>query len=292
MAMPGNASVSLRVQRMDASDTAVVLGRFASDHSTDGTFSPKDLDAAYLQAGVPVPSKVSNLIASLRRLSYVRPGNRPSSWKLTPVGRARTEELLDAMDLAALKAEALASNGSMLAGEVHSIVSPMFAPPGMIGPLRDFLSKHPFETNVFGMTRFPQETGDVIDPVAPAIEVARKACAAHGLSFHLASDRAILDDLWSNVAAHMWASHYGIAFFEDQMKRGLNYNLTIEVGSMLMAGRRCALLKDRSIEKLPTDLVGHIYRPVDLADIGSVSDAVHGWLRDDLALGTCPNCAA
>jgi hypothetical protein len=61
---------------------------------------------------------------------------------------------------------------------------------------------------------------------------------------------------------------------------------------MLMTGRRCALLKDNSIDKMPTDLVGHIYRPVNLDDLDAVSQAVHGWIRDDLALGKCPSCAA
>jgi hypothetical protein len=93
---------------------------------------------------------------------------------------------------------------------------------------------HPFETNVFGMTRFPDtsETGKQPDPVVPALKAAREVCRLHGLQFHLASDRAIVDDLWANVAAHMWASQYGIAFFEDRRDRGMNYNLTLEVGSM------------------------------------------------------------
>ena len=98
------------------------------------------------------------------------------------------------------------------------------------------------------------------------------------------------DDLWTNVAAHMWASRYGIAFFEDRMDKGMNYNLTIEVGSMLMTGRRCALLKDKSIEKLPTDLVGRIRKDVDLDDLATVNNALHGWIRDDLGLGACAEC--
>ena len=98
------------------------------------------------------------------------------------------------------------------------------------------------------------------------------------------------DDLWTNVAAHMWASRYGIAFFEDRRKRGVNYNLTIEVGAMLMSGRRCALLKDRSIASLPTDLVGRIYKPVDLDDGETVMTALHSWFRDDLAISSCKEC--
>jgi hypothetical protein len=139
------------------------------------------------------------------------------------------------------------------------------------------------------MTRFP-ETGADPDPVAPALDAAEAACRLHGLEFHLASERAIHDDLWTNVAAHMWASQYDVAFFENRKARGLNYNLTIEVGSMLMTGRRCALLKDRSIDKMPTDLVGRIYKAVDLDKIDTITSALHEWIREDLGLGACPAC--
>ncbi|MFL5725118.1 MAG: hypothetical protein ACJ77F_02170 [Chloroflexota bacterium] len=157
--------------------------------------------------------------------------------------------------------------------------------------MREFLEVHPFERNVLGMTRFPDEDDDTSpDPLLPVIARARDVCAAHGLEFHLASDRAMHDDLWANVAAHMWASRYGIAFFEDRRSRGVNYNLTIEVGAMLMTGRRCAMLKDSSIAKLPTDLVGKIYKSVDFDTLTSVTDALHAWARDDLALGRCATC--
>ena len=141
------------------------------------------------------------------------------------------------------------------------------------------------------MTRFPdQPAHHDADPVAAALSAARIACRQHGLAFHLASDRMIVDDLWANVAAHMWACRYGIAFFEDRRGRGINYNLTIEVGGMLMSGRRLALLKDTSIERLPTDLVGKIYKSIDLECPDEAASVIHVWLRDDLGLGRCPQC--
>lgn len=289
--MGSGGGIALRVQQMAAHDTAVVLAQLAADRSVDGTFAPRDLDAMYAMAGIPLPSRASNQIASLRRLAYVRDFGK-GLWKLTPVGRARITELLSAFDVSALKAEASATNGSTLGGEIHAIVPPTLAPPAIIQPLKSFLDEYPFERNVFGMTRFPSEELATMDPVANAIDVVRAVCASHGLVFHLASDRAIVDDLWANVAAHMWASHYGVAFFEDRMGRGLNYNLTIEVGSMLITGRRCALLKDQSIERMPTDLVGHIYRPVNLDDEALVAASVHTWIREDLRLGACAQCAA
>src|SRR5207237_101555 len=114
----------------------------------------------------------------------------------------------------------------------------------------------------------------------------------HGLAFHLASDQQLHDDLWTNVAVHMWASRYGVGFFEDLAvpRRGLNYNLTTEVGAMLMTGRRCCLLKDPSIASLPTDLVGRIRKDVDLRDAHAVGKTLHTWLSQDLGLGACASC--
>lgn len=213
------------------------------------------------------------------------------SWRLTPKGLALSQTLSSDIDLAMLNAEMAAVGGSDLGHAHHPLIPPSMAPPELVGPLASFLEAHPFDTNVFGMTRFPDEQDGVDpDPVGPALEVAQAACAAHGLEFHLASHRSIVDDLWSNVTAHMWAARYGIAFFEDRRDRGLNYNLTIEVGGMLVMGRRCALLKDESIDRMPTDLVGKIYRSINLDDVESISRSLHAWLRDDLALGACASC--
>lgn len=165
---------------------------------------------------------------------------------------------------------------------MHALVPPTLAPPAILAPVTRFTENYPFDLNVFGMTRFPDESGN--DPVDDALSAVRVELARHDLSFHLASDRAMSDDLWTNVAAHMWASRYGLAIFEDRRGRGLNYNLTIEVGGMVMTGRRCLLLKDSSIGSMPTDLVGMIYKPVDLGKPETVKSAVTDWVTKDLRL--------
>jgi hypothetical protein len=240
---------------------------------------------------VPGPAKTSNVFANLERNGYLtRNSGRGRVWAVTPKGLARAQSLISEMDLAALLAEAQ-SHGTQLGGQPHTVVPPTLAPPGLIPALRGFLDQFPFESNVFGMTRFAADDPTLTDPVASAVEAARSACGAHGLTFHLASDRAIVDDLWGNVAAHMWACHYGIAFFEDRVHRGINYNLSIEVGAMLMAGRRCALLRDVSITAMPTDLVGHIYRGLDMSSTNEVARNVHKWIAEDLGFGTCHTCS-
>lgn len=232
-------------------------------------------------------------MAALEKKKLVRRGRERGLWRVTPLGASASEALLTGIELATLSAET-AVGGSRLGGAAHAVLLPEFgAPPSLIPVLRDFLAKHPFDKNVFGMTRFPDEKAVApVDPVKPALEVARVVCELHGLEFHLASDRAMDDDLWANVAAHMWASRYGVAFFEDLAtpKRGVNYNLTIEVGGMLMTGRRLALLKDTSIATMPIDLVGKIYKSVQMVKPETVEKALHAWIRDDLALGPCARC--
>jgi hypothetical protein len=273
----------------------LVLARLAEARSETGDFTLAAINDLFHELRLPPPAKTSNVVRALAQNHFVRHGAARGLWRVTPLGAARAEDLLTGIELAALSAEA-AVGGSRLGGAPHAVLLPeLGAPPSLVPVLRDFLAKHPFDKNVFGMTRFPdEEQEDSIDPVKPALEVARKVCELHGLEFHLASDRAMDDDLWANIAAHMWASRYGIAFFEDLAipKRGVNYNLTIEVGGMLMTGRRCALLKDSSIKKMPTDLVGKIYKPVELQKTVTVEKALHAWIRDDLGLGPCTECEA
>lgn len=141
------------------------------------------------------------------------------------------------------------------------------------------------------MTRFPDPRNPIAgDPIEGVILAVRDALAPHGLILHRADDRIVDEDLLGNVAAYMWACRYGIALAEDRVGRGLNYNLVIEVGSMLMAGRRCTLLKDHTVPAMPTDLIGRIYKPVDLDDLDLVTSAIHAWAADDLGLGRCTSC--
>lgn len=286
-------SIGLRVQGLALADQVLVLARLAEARSDAGDFTAAVVSELFHELRLPPPAKISNVISALEKKRLVRRGAKRALWRVTPAGAASAENLVTGIELAALSAEA-AVGGSRLGGAPHAVLSPeLGAPPSLIPALREFLATHPFDKNVFGMTRFPdEEKAASIDPLKPALDVARAVCELHGLEFHLASDRAMEDDLWANITAHMWASRYGIAFFEDLAtpRRGVNYNLTIEVGGMLVTGRRCALLKDKSIERMPTDLVGKIYRPVNLEKPETVEKALHAWIGNDLGLGPCAEC--
>jgi hypothetical protein len=286
-------SVGRRVQGLELNEQFLALARLAQSRNSSPDVTVRDVDELFHEMSLPAPVKPHNVAAALERRGLIRRGKEGGRWRVTPNGRAESEEVVSGIDLAALVAEA-AAGGARLGGSAHPVILPEFgAPPDLAGVLREFLSGHDFDRNVFGMTRFPKEgSSEPPDPIKNALEVARTAFEAHGLEFHLASDQQLHDDLWTNVAAHMWASRYGVGFFEDLATpaSGLNYNLTTEVGAMLMTGRRCCLLKDPSIKSLPTDLVGRIRKDVSFDDVDAVAAALHSWVRDDLGLGPCRAC--
>ena len=191
-------------------------------------------------------------------------------------------------DSAQLNAHLKGTPGSFFGNERHIVIPPALVPPRWVQAIESLLQRYPFETNVFLIIRFPTTVD--LDPLQLTIPALRTALHSHGLTLHLATDRQLDDDLLGNVAAHMWACQFGIGVLEDRVGRGLNYNVMTEIGAMLMTGRRCALLKDRTCSILPTDIVGHIHKAVDLDDVPTLLSTIHQWAASDLALGGCRDC--
>ena len=277
-------SVGVRLQSLSFGSQALVLGSIL-ERRGQRAFRPAQIADFFDEFGLPGPQKIGNVLAALKTSGLMRPAKERGLWLITPLGREQALELLSADDLASLLLEITISGGATLGKTEHALVPPNLAPPAIIEPLSSFLSQNSFEANVLAMTRFPVEDESGSDPLSLVIPSARSACADSGLQLNMASDRMIVDDIWGNVAAHMWACKYGVAFFEDRQRRGINYNLSIEVGSMLMTGRRCLLLKDVSVETLPTDLVGMIYTAVDFDDASSVAAAIQEWASESLHVG-------
>jgi hypothetical protein len=172
----------------------------------------------------------------------------------------------------------------------QQVLPPALAPAEWSAGIAQLLDRSPFENNVLCMTRFPRE-GREDDPNQAVIDTARATLESHGLRLHLASERIVDEDLLGNVAAYIWACQYGLALFEDRVSEGLNYNLVIEVGAMIMAGRRLCLLRDEeTVERMPTDLVGRIYREANFANPDEVAAQVHLWAAEDLGRGRCRDC--
>jgi hypothetical protein len=260
-----------------------VLGELAGLRNTDRWFSTADVDQMFEAFRIPVPSNTSASLGRLVTKELVVRRTKPPPWSLTPTGRKTVLDLLGEIDPAKLEAQLLDLPGAELADTHQTILPPSLAPPKWSSGIKELLDRYPFETNVLCMTRFPRETHPD-DPISGVIATVRDALDEHGLRLHLASDAIVEDTLFANVAAYMWACRYGFALFEDRVDEGVNYNVVIEVGAMVMAGRQTALLKDTTVPALPTDLVGHIYKPVDFEDLESVARAAHSWAADDLGL--------
>lgn len=270
-----------------------MLGDLAARRGTTGWFKVADVAELLEAFRLPSPQRrhVSSRADTLveERLLTERGAGRNRELALTPVGRGKVAELVGEVEPSSVEPLVTEPPGAQLGHAAQTVLPPALAPPKWAAGIGRMLERSAFDANVLCMTRFP-EPGDSRDPNAEVIKAARAALADHGLVLHLASDRIVEDDLLGNVAAYMWACKYGVGLFEDRLGKGLNYNLVIEVGAMIMAGRRCALLRDTTAPPMPTDLVGQIYKPVDYEELASVEEELHLWAAEDLGLGRCARC--
>ena len=268
-----------------------MLAEISTQRSESGWFRTADVEALFEAFRIQPPA-ISGNLSNLRKAGYLyaRGAGRSNQWSLTPEGRERIRVIVREIDYASLVAEEVGSPGAEFLHALHTVLGPTFAPAKYAPGITRLHAKYPFEQNVFCMTRFPREGEALPDPIASAVEVLRRVGEEHGMALHVAWGRQLDDDLFTNVGAYMWGCQYGIGLLEDRVDDGLNYNVIAELGSMLMTGRRCALLKDRTAPELPSDFVGQLYKPVDLDDLASLGAEIHRWLKEDLGLGPCPEC--
>ena len=276
-------SFGLLLQQLSIEQRVLVSGSVAAAQSEDAAFTAAETQSVFDKVWVPRPGNIHDRLISLERQHLVRRASRRRYWGITPQGREVVRTLLERVDSAAIEIELRGTFGSEFAHVRHTLVPPSFAPVKWLKPIARLTDEFPFERNVFLMTRFPLDQADThyLDPIRDIIPVIRAALAAHGLVLHVASQRQLDDDVLGNVAAHMWACNYGIGILEDRMQRGLNYNVITELGAMLMTGRRCALLKDSTAPDLPTDLVGQIYKPVDVTNAQQIDEVIRQWASAD-----------
>lgn len=272
--------LQIQAQATAAAKVAVVADVVA--RRNENRFRPADVTEAFYNLNIEPPGNVPAVLGALRsRDQAVRHPN--GDWSLTPVGRKYVADLgiESADEVTALAEEAPAAE---FAHVDHTVIPSWMAPPRWSAGIARLQERHPFDSNVLGMTRFPSE-GDISDPVHRSVETSRAVLNSFGLTLHLASDAIVDEDLFGNVGAYMWACRYGLGFVEDRVGKGVNYNAVIELGGMVITGRRCAILKDHTAPKtLPTDLAGQIYNSVDFDDQSNVADAVERWASADLGL--------
>lgn len=287
-----SGSFDLTLQTLSGTHQVLLVGHVAGVRNGTGWFNTADVNGLFEDLRVPAPPNTSAVLGRLKESRFVIKRRDSPPWSLTPQGRQKTNNLLSSVDPESIEARLVGSPGAEFAHALHSVIPPTFAPTRWRPGIARLLERYPFERNVFLMTRFPDKTL-AGDPLPETIEAIRDVTSAHSLHLHVASDRQIDDDLLGNVGAYLWACQYGIGLLENRRdpETGINSNVLIELGSMLVTGRRCAILKDCNSPSPPSDLSGQIYKSVNLDEIHTVRSAVHHWIADDLGLGPCDECA-
>jgi hypothetical protein len=113
----------------------------------------------------------------------------------------------------------------------------------------------------------------------------RDTLTARGLQCVRADDRDYTGDVWSNIEVYLTGCKYGIAVFEDIDERDFNPNVSLELGYMMGRKRRCLLLKEKRLPKMPADVVHKLYQPWDAFKIEeTISAQVARWVDVDLRL--------
>ncbi len=263
----------------------LAVGALASLRSPGGVFTTKEVGDLLSDLRLPPNANVSAALGRLRTQNFLMKPAK-NSWALTPLGEQRLREEASHVPTEALVIDLGHTPGSEFGERHHSLIPPFLGPMGAAPGLSRILSDAPFEQNVMLITRFPKGPEDHF---AQLIDKLRDAVAAHGLLLQVASDGMAEDTLWANVVTYMWASKYAIVLM-DSADGVLNSNVLIEIGGMLMTGRRCAILRDKSVPTMPSDLVGHIYKATDLSDHDASVAEIHKWIRDDLGLSECDAC--
>lgn len=287
---PTHARIGLTIQGLQPNQRVLILGSVAGMRAGHGWFTTGEALDLFDALRLPRPESVLRSLGQLRTSHMVRTRD-DDRWALTPQGDQEVLGLMGAIDPVALGAEMVGTPGADFVSALHTTISPALAPARWQAGIARLLERYPFETNVFCMTRFAPVGTPLPDPVPAVIERLRRVMASHGLTLHVASDRQTEDDLFGNVGAHMWACQYGIGLLENRLgATGLNDNVLIELGSMMVIGRRCAMLKDTTATGLPSDLTAQLYKSVDFVNLDAVSAAVHRWIAEDLGLGQCENC--
>lgn len=115
-------------------------------------------------------------------------------------------------------------------------------------------------------------------------DIITKTLDNYGLIASFAKDSVYEDDLWQNITFYMDNSSYGVVIFEEIDEREFNPNVSLELGYMYASKKKCLLLKDKRMPKLPTDVCGKIYKDFDTYNLTSIQNQLTEWCERDLQL--------
>jgi predicted nucleotide-binding protein len=83
----------------------------------------------------------------------------------------------------------------------------------------------------------------------------------------------------TNIQAYIYGCRFAIAVFERILTNDLNPNVSLEVGYFLGLKKPVCLLKEPTLPRLPSDLIGRLYVEFDGQDLPrSLPRVVGKWL--------------
>jgi hypothetical protein len=96
-----------------------------------------------------------------------------------------------------------------------------------------------------------------------------------------ADERSYSDDLLGNIETYLHGCSFAVAVFERLESEVYNPNVSFEVGYLYALKKPICLLKERTMLRLHSDLMGKLYVEFDIQDIeGTLPSRLENWLRD------------
>ncbi len=129
----------------------------------------------------------------------------------------------------------------------------------------------------------------------PIYDIIMEVFGEKGFKVTRASEKEFLDDLWDNVQVYLDCCRVAVSIFHyDNNKEHcpihlkkkyaaeFNPNVAIETGYMMAnRGKKdICILKDKRLEKLPTDFLGKLYKEYDINNLNDLKKQLNDWIRD------------
>ncbi|MFN0141281.1 MAG: hypothetical protein ACKVQW_14485 [Pyrinomonadaceae bacterium] len=113
------------------------------------------------------------------------------------------------------------------------------------------------------------------------VQAVQDTLKSHGLNAIRADHKEYHDDVYGNVETYLRGCGFGIAVFERLETNNFNPNVALEVGHMFAQSKKVCILKDKTLDTLPTDVIGKLYQPFDpQSPEESIPSVLSKWLKD------------
>jgi hypothetical protein len=152
------------------------------------------------------------------------------------------------------------------------------APQRLRSAVRSLLSEHPdyfancFIIMPFHGTQFHRETAASL----------RKILRELGINPLRADDKTYCEDVMANIETYLYGCRFAVAVHDRHLSNAHNPNVAMEVGYCMGMKKPLCLLKEKTVQTLPSDLQGRIYVPFDGERIEeTLRVALMKWLSDN-----------